>query len=175
MKFLHKKNVLIALLVVIVLGVGYRYSYLFIPITEYKNVDEWMAERPRSKGEYINYITELEKAARADDIGGQTPQETLALWVEAVKADNLEKASTYFVITEGKNAFEIMKESKRNNVFPEVIIDIENGGSWSISEYTGARFETHTLEERIKRDGNRGYVFEFTQNKENGVWKIDEF
>ena len=85
--FSRKVKILLSLLVLIVGFTGYYYSYLFIPITEYKDVDEWMAERPRSKGEYINYITELEKAAKADDIGGKTPQETLALWVEAVKTD----------------------------------------------------------------------------------------
>ncbi|MEX0651954.1 MAG: hypothetical protein WD509_00560 [Candidatus Paceibacterota bacterium] len=168
-----KVKVLLTLLVLIIAVTGYYYSYLFIPISEFKDVDEWMEERPRSRGEYINYITKLEAAAKADDVGGQTPQETLALWVEAVKADDLEKASTYFLITRQKDALETMNLSKENNVLPDVIAEIEDGGYWLVNKYTGARFNTETLSEQ--RAGAVGFEFEFVRNDDNGVWKIEEF
>ena len=83
----NKIKILLFILVVVIGGIGYYYSYLFIPITEYKDIDKWMAEKPRSKGEFLNYVAKLKEVAKADDIGGKTPQETLALWVKAVKAD----------------------------------------------------------------------------------------
>ena len=169
-----KVKILLSLLVLIIGVTGYYYSYLFIPITEYKDVDEWMEERPRSRGEFINYITKLEEAGRVDDIGGTTPQETLALWVEAVKADDLEKASTYFLITKQRDALEGMKESKENEVLPRIISDIEDGGRWLITEYTGARFNTSTYVE-VQERGRPGFEFEFVENSENGIWKFEEF
>ncbi len=163
-----KVKILTSLLVLFIGFTGYYYSYLFIPITEYISVDKWMAEKPRSKGEYINYITKLEEVAKTDNIGGKTPQETLSLWVEAVKADDLKKASTYFLITKRKDALDTMRKSRANNVLPEVVNEIDDGGIWRVSKYLGASFETTV-------DGSPGYYFEFTKNPNNGTWKIDKF
>ncbi len=164
------KKSLIFIIVVSLSVVGYHYSYLLVPVSqiEFKETSEWLNEKPRSQAEVERYFTALEEAYRKDDIGGETPQETLALWVEAVKEGNLEKASTYFLVEYRSGALERMEESKKNSVLPDIIADIEDGGTWKESENLGASFES-TI------DGTPGYYFEFTKNPYTGVWKLDEF
>lgn len=174
MGFFTKRNtILLVILAAIVFGIGYYYSYRFLP-TEFKDYDEWINERPRSLGEVIHYSEELEEAYRNDFYGGATPEETLALWVEAVKEDDLEKASLYFLVDYRKSALERMQESRRNNVLPEIIDDIENGGEASISSAGNrASFDTATAEERVS--GNLGFNFRFVINPYTEVWKLEEF
>lgn len=162
--------------IIIVFG-GYgidRYSYLVIPVTEFQDLDTWVEENNPTREEFVHYTEVLQEAARKDTAGGQTPQETLQLWVDAVKADDLKKASTYFIITRQKNALEGMKESRQNDVLLDVIEDIENGGRWYESDFGTATFDTATLEES-KGGENLGFEFTFTKHPETGIWKIDEF
>lgn len=173
MNFVRKYKILLLILVIILAGAGYWYSYLFVPV-KFKNINEWIDEKPRSQRELLHYFDKLEEAYKNDDIGGTTPEETLALWVDAVKADDLEKASTYFLVENRTTALEGMGISKKNNVLPDIIEDIENGGIWHVNEYTGARFETSTLAE-VKKSGYPGFEFTLTKNPYTGVWKIEEF
>lgn len=166
----RKTKILLLILATIVIGTSYHYSYLYLPV-DFENPDVWVEKHNPTQAEYIHFVRTVEEAAAKDDIGGQTPQETLALWVEAVKAGDLEKASTYFLITERKSALEVMKESVKNGVMPDVIADIENGGVWDVGEYTGAHFDTSTVEE-VKESGYPGFEFRFTRNDSNGVWKM---
>lgn len=172
MKLLNKKNILIALLVVIILGVGYQYSYLVVPV-EFKDYGDWIEEKPRSAGEIQRYNDALVEAYENDFFGGETPEETLGLWVEAVKEDDLEKASLYFLVDARREALESMKISRENKVLPDVIEDIENGGKWYENEYTGARFDTASEEET--REGYIGFELEFIKNPYTNIWKLEKF
>lgn len=167
MNFVKKYKILLLIVVIILVGAGYWYSYLFVSV-EFKNINEWIDEKPRSQGELLHYFDKLEEAYKNDDIGGKTPEETLALFIQALKENDLDKASTYFVVDYRTEALRSLENSRKNNVLPEIIADIEDGGTLSINEYTGARFITTT-------DGSPGFIFDFIKNPYTEVWKIEEF
>lgn len=173
MNFVKKHWILLSIVVLLLVGAGYRYSYLILPV-EFKDYGDWLEEKPRSLGEIKRYSDALVEAYEQDDIGGKTPEETLQLWVEAVKADDLEKASLYFLVDYRKEALEGMKISKKNNVLPEIVEDIENGGKFSIS-VTGNRASFDTATQKEKINGNLGFDFRFVKNPHTSVWKIEEF
>jgi len=157
-----------------IIVIGYQYSYLVIPV-EFKDYGDWLEEKPRSLGEIMHYSDALIKAYEEDFYGGETPEETLALWVEAVKDDDLEKASLYFLVDARTEALEGIKISRENNVLPRIISDIENGGVMHVTDTSnGASFDTSTSEE-VKETGRPGFNFTFTKNPYTNVWKLDEF
>ncbi len=171
--FSRKGKILLLLLLVVVLFTGYHYSHWFVPV-EFKDYGEWLAEKPRSLGEIQRYSDALVDAYEWDTFGGSTPEETLALWVEAVRAGDLEKASLYFLVDAQVDSLEGMKISKENNVLSRIISDIEDGGVMSVSEYPSARFDTSTSAE-AQESGRPGFELEFIKNPYTDVWKLEEF
>src|SRR3990167_6156979 len=63
------------------------------------------------------------EAMTADTYGGKTPQETLDMFVEALRAEDIELASKYFMLDENLSRekwVEILFELKKNNRFAEL-------------------------------------------------------
>lgn len=52
---------------------------------------------PQSAEEAERYVHDLEEQYRTDTDGGMTPQETLALFIEALETGDLSRASRYFL------------------------------------------------------------------------------
>jgi len=167
MKFVEKKKILITLFVVIFLGIGYQHLYLVTPI-EFKDYGDWLEEKNRSLGEIERYNNALVKAYEEDYDGGKTPEETLSLWVEAIKENDLEKASLYFLVDARTEALKLLKLSKDNGVLPRAIKEIEENGKIIISsDGKGASLDTS-----IK--GDPGFYITFKKNPYTEIWKLEE-
>ena len=54
--------------------------------------------------------------AMADTFGGQTPQETLALFIQAVEQGDYELASKYFIIPKQGEELESLKTAPKENI-----------------------------------------------------------
>lgn len=98
-------------LVVIAVGVLYLVNYI-----RYRESPEYRAEQ---------YFKDLERRYREDTYGGDTPEETLQLFIDALKKGDVELASRYFVITEQEKAKVDLKEAKGKNTIDQVIKRIE--------------------------------------------------
>ncbi|MSU75415.1 MAG: hypothetical protein EXS55_02800 [Candidatus Magasanikbacteria bacterium] len=86
----------------------------------------------------VNSIKRAQDAALAraakDTIGGQTPQETLQLYIDAVEKGDYEMASKYFVIDKQSEELESLKRAPKKNI--ETMQDLlkttlQNGGGYS--------------------------------------------
>lgn len=113
--------------------------------------------------EYWKNLAELYKK---DTYGGKTPEETLQLFIDALKKGDTDLAAKYFVPEKQKKEAEDLKLGKKNNVLYLTIADLEKtkiGSEISDGKY---RFTTY--------DDNKNAEFQFdlVLNKTNSIWKI---
>lgn len=116
----------------------------------------------------IKGIQNAEDAMRTDTYGGKTPQETLNIFIDALRKNDLELASKYFVLREdGTRDPQILENLKSKT--PKIIADminvfekakptkspIENGAGF-LYEYNGQE-----------------YLIELQKNTYSKIWKIE--
>lgn len=77
----------------------------------------WKAERQ---------LEALEKPYKTDKIGGQTPEETFDLFISALKKEDIELASKYFVIQKQDDWEKTLGEYKTNNLLANFVVELED-------------------------------------------------
>lgn len=146
---------IVILLGIVILGVGVLYG-----------VQYW---RNRTSPEYqaTEYFKNLEKQYAEDPYGGSTPEETLALFVEALKKGDTELAAKYFVLDKQEQWGEDLARLKDKNLLDETISDLEKV---KLTKKTGEEaFFT------IINEGGLGTDVILYKNSVNNRWKIGEF
>ncbi len=126
----------------------------------------------KSNQEYMqeqeNKIDNLIQAYKEDKYGGDTPQETLALFVDALKKGDTDLASKYFVV------------EKQDGMLKKLPQAFESGGAKSLIDYyyNGKLilipFENDDMYSiRIVKNGKKvGFNFKLILNKQTHKWKI---
>lgn len=155
-------------LIVLVGGSFFVWSMYFSPEAKYiQKVEKSMAELP---GKIEAYKKDME----ADIYGGKTPEETLQMFIDALKKDDIELASKYFALdddTAQKDQAHLnnLTKAKEENRIPKIIeilskaeIDSELNGANENSVW----FVVFEGEELIA-DINLKF------NKYSKVWKIE--
>ena len=141
---------------VLLLGWGALYVAAHYP--------QWRAEQQvRRTADELKRIEEDDyQRAMADTYGGKTPQETLALFIEAVEGGDYELASKYFIGEKRERELNALMRSEKENIFAvtELLKKIGEGdGNYTFDD------EEYVVNEPI-------YVrFKLYPN---GVWKIIE-
>ena len=69
-------------------------------------------------------LAELERQYAEDTYGGTTPEETLELFIDALKAGDIELASKYFVIDEQVRWLDNLKKIKENESLDDMLLDL---------------------------------------------------
>ena len=82
------------------------------------------AEDPEKQAQ--EYVEALEKAYREDQYGGNTPEETLNLFIDALKKGDTDLAAKYFIIDEQEKIREDLLGAKNSNNLENVIKRIES-------------------------------------------------
>lgn len=120
---------------------------------------------------YLNWEKEYKEALKNDIYGGQTPQETLDMFVEALKAGDTELASKYFVLEE---------DGKQDQKWIDLLNDLESGNnlerfSNDIEKYNDSQKTSDSYFVFLYRndDGSLGLQLTMIFNKESGIWKIE--
>ncbi len=72
------------------------------------------------------YLEELERKYREDTYGGSTPEETLQFFIAALKNEDIELASKYFVIDKQEEWKGKLENAKEKNVVDEMVRDLSN-------------------------------------------------
>lgn len=110
------------------------------------------------------YIKDLEKAYREDTYGGKTPEETLALFIDALKKGDIDLAVKYMIIEEQENMSSDLKEAKNTDRIDKVI---QNLVSLRLSqlESNNATFTSVDSSNVVKYQA-------FFARASNGIWKI---
>jgi hypothetical protein len=130
-------------------------------------------ETQRNYEKYLEWQKNYEKAMQEDTYGGKTPEETLQMFIEALKKEDIELASRYFILREDGTPDPIWKEAlikaKSENKLPEIInilLQAKPDPQAAISE------DYYVFSARDKN----GIVIadiDLRFNKYSGVWKIE--
>ena len=107
-----------------------------------------------------------EMAKESDKWGGKTPEETVALFRDAIKKGDFELASKYGREELIKPKLEQLKASGKIDV---LINGLENGELEENSGFGGSNFDL-----RVKEGGEKYWVMGLFKS-EGGIWKIAEF
>lgn len=151
---MNKRNTIVGLLIILAALVGY-YMYGIRSLT---------ANDP---------LAAYKQAMREDIYGGKTPEETLRLFVSALRAGDVQLAGSYFLLdTRLSREKWIMQlqEIKNNNLLARMADDIEKDAKPTMSSYQGdAGYEL------LNKDGTVGVVIDMEFNPFSGVWKLQGF
>ena len=112
----------------------------------------------------------LEKLYADDTMGGKTPEETLALFLEAVKKEDFDLASQYAIYG--------MRDSIKGN-----LLKIKNDGNINlliedlnrIEKVMTPEFGPDSLDFVIKENDIKKYTVLSMDKNKLGIWKINEF
>jgi hypothetical protein len=105
---------------------------------------------------------EVEKE-NALDPGGETPEETLTLFIEALKKGDVEHAARYFVAEAQDQWREDLAEMQAKNLVDDLLRDLEKRN-------VGQRDETLARYSLLSADGQTTLLVLVKQ--QNGKWKI---
>lgn len=128
-------------------------------------------ETQRNYELYQQSINEMEAALRADTYGGVTPQETLDLFIAALRSGNVELASRYFTLEDGASDpkwLGILQEAKTEGGLEEIVNDVSRAVPTEGQEIDGRTFWFSIL----TADGEVVRLIEMTFNSYSKVWKI---
>ena len=141
---------------------------------EKQNPDSSIADQ-----QSLERVQELETALKNDTVGGKTPEETIQLFLAALKAGDMNQAAQYFAIdTNERSVYYLTRQQwidalnykqEKREIAP-IITFLENakyneGGSSNI-------LETASFVSRDK-NGNVDHEIFLSLNKYSNVWKIE--
>lgn len=101
------------ILVIAVLGAG---ALLGMQYVRYRNSPEYKAAVD---------LKNLEKQYAEDPYGGETPEETLRLFIDALKKGDTDLAARYFVLDKQEQWREDLGEMKDKNLLNDMVKDLE--------------------------------------------------
>ena len=158
-----------AFLVIMITSVGgfYIWDTYFSEIGKARRfAEEQTAALEKAESAYIKAMTE-------DTYGGKTPQETLHLFVEALKAGDVDLASKYFLLKEEENFsrerwVNRLLNLKNQNLMGQVAGDISSnavqlGNSINENDFSFGMYD----------DGILSVLIRMRFNKYSDIWKIE--
>ena len=97
---------------------------------------------PEAREERVakQYLDDLRAQYENDPYGGDTPEETLALFIEALERGDVELASKYFVIDEQEEWRGKLVRIKEEDLLNEMIKDLQNKEEDKIDNDTARYF-----------------------------------
>jgi len=136
-------------------------------------------------------IEALEDYFKNDSYGGKTPQETYALYLEALKRGDLNTASLYFFWERQVEQKKKLEDLKAKGELEKYIADLPEWGELEEEEYGDSSAKKYSWIEELKEiatvkisDGAGGFVehtfqpgkyeqeIDFQLNKSANIWKI---
>jgi len=129
-------------------------------------------ETQKNYEKYLEWQKNYEKAMREDTYGGKTPEETLQMFIEALKKEDIELASKYFMLDKNgnpdpkwinglKKAKDAGKLQEIANLLSKAKPDLE------------ARSSNEDFKFSVYENGNLKAYINLEFNPQSGVWKIE--
>lgn len=134
----------------------------------YVGYDNWKEKRTYDRA--IEAQRKVEEAYRNDTYGGKTPQETLDLFIEAIRAGDVELASKYFALDDALSRdkwLEYLREVKNSNLLNEMADDLA-----AAKEYKSL-YEGNQQFILFNKDYSDSLIINFELNPISKVWKIE--
>jgi len=126
----------------------------------------------------LQRVQELETALRNDTVGGKTPEETLALFLSALKNNDIELAGQYFALNTNEQSpyyltrqewIDGLRQKQKENKITEVVSLIEK--MVPSKRDTGSQYSVDYV--LLNEDRMAEYSMRFQFNKYSNVWKIE--
>ena len=112
---------------------------------------------------------EWERLYREDTYGGATPQETLTLFIEALKKGDTDLAAKYFVPDEQEKWAKKLAVGKSNGSLPQFIEIYSRTGQGSET------FKGHYIYSITNEKQEEEFSISFVLNEATNKWKISDF
>lgn len=157
-----------AFLVIIVLVVGgyFAWAKYLSPQARYAR------QTQENYQKYLNWQKNFEMAMKNDTYGGKTPEETLKMFIDALKKDDVELASKYFILDENGDI---------DPKWVKGLQDTKEAGKFQnlanlLSKAVPAKEDITSAEDfkfRVYEEGILKAYINMQLNKYSGVWKIE--
>jgi len=122
---------------------------------------------------FQEYQEKVEEAYRNDIYGGATPEETLRLFVEALKNEDIELASKYFALDDdlsGGSWSNSLEEIKKDGLLQQMVFDIETRANPDLD----IRIDEGDYKFILLTDtGLVGAIINMELNPISKIWKIE--
>jgi len=152
-------------IVLVVSGVYFVWDRYFSEAGQARRfAEEQMRVIEKAEKDYV-------KAMTADTYGGKTPQETLDLFVAALRAEDVELASKYFMLDENLSRekwINYLQDIKNRNLLAKMAQDIKQEAKPLGSSYKGD-FGFGLF----NNDGTIGVQIDMQLNRYSQLWKIE--
>ncbi len=141
---------------IVALGVGALFGIRYL---QYRNSPEYQA---------LAEMKKLEKAYAQDPYGGETPEETLRLFIDALKKGDTDLAAKYFVLDVQPEWKEGLAKIKERGLLDEMVRDLERlKNKYPLIEGDDKRFVLEAY-----NDGGELVMQADLGKSLNGKWKI---
>jgi predicted negative regulator of RcsB-dependent stress response len=129
---------------------------------------------------YLDWQANYEKAMKEDTYGGKTPEETLKMFIEALRKGDIELASKYFALnTNEKSEYyltrgeweEGLRKAKEEGKLGEIIEKIEKTSPFGYSDSYNWYKKAFSFES-LNQEGVVEILIELGLNPYSGIWKI---
>jgi len=149
-------------------GVALLAVLIFYGPSVFKNISEFReakrageAAKEKAQKDY----EELKRLYEEDTYGGKTPEETLALFIDALKRGDTDLASKYFVIDKQDEWRGRLKEIKNKHLLTAMVGDLERKKHRNQISDGQVAFS-------IANDKNQVALTILVGKGANGIWKI---
>lgn len=165
---MNKKIVLGVVVLGVFLGLGYLYNQKneeFKLITNDQELAEFM--KNMEEGDVEEYLAKKDQLYAQDTYGGATPEETLDLYIKALKEENFELASKYFKLEDQENELAELQGMTKEGVVEYV--------SFLEIEPKNKRYDDmlNSYEIDVLYDGGNVTISKFILNQQTNKWKME--
>jgi len=156
---------LVAIILVVFFGLEIWSSY-------FSQAGRQSRELQANYQKYLNVQNKYESAMKADTYGGKTPEETLGMFIDALKKGDVELASKYFALREdGSGNREILDElkNKTDEEKAKIVVILQNAREYpsDVTNKGDFKFVSKDVGGAIIAYIDMGY------NSYSQVWKIE--
>lgn len=123
----------------------------------------------QEKEKQEKYLADLRRPYLEDKYGGATPEETFAMFLDALKKEDLDLASKYFIFEEQKERKEYFEKVKSVGRWQEMVNDLSRQ-----LVYKDSLYEDNKQYEIKNTDGKIIFGLVDFVKYPSGVWKLTE-
>lgn len=124
---------------------------------------------------YIKFTNQYETAMKNDTYGGKTPQETLDMFIDALKKGDVELASKYFILQEDgsrdPDILNMLQKNKDNESLQNFLIIVQKLVPSSVDTGSEDSYVFFVPDSQ----GMADYSMFLRRNKYSQTWKIESF
>ena len=157
--------VIVVLVVISYLNFYYNQKKEFKLITNDEELASFMQNM--EEGDLEEYLAKKDELYAQDIYGGETPEETLTLFIDALKAGDVELASKYFKLEDQERELDRLNNLDEDNI--KNYIEFSNSNERMVF----CNEENDNCDIDIKFDGDNVSVARFILNKETNKWKME--